>query len=82
MEKNEMQKKLIEMLAEEFEVEATDIKPEDPLMETLGLDSLDMIDVAVLIEKNFGVVLVQEDFKNLVSFEDFYGVIEKKVNAK
>lgn len=77
-----MKSKLIEVLAEEFEVDATNIEPSDPLMETLGLDSLDMIDVAVLIEKNFGVVLSQDDFREMVTFEDFFGLIEKKTAAK
>lgn len=77
-----MKEKLIAVLAEEFEVDPTNISINDPLMQTLGLDSLDMIDVAVLIEKNFGVVLTQDDFRGLVSFGDFFGVIEKKLNEK
>ena len=78
----ETKRKMIEILAEEFEVDAAGIKPNDPMMETLGLDSLDMIDVAVLIEKHFNVVLTQEDFRGLVSFEDFYNVIERKISEK
>lgn len=75
-----MKEKLIKVLAEEFEVDATNISMDDPLMQTLNLDSLDMIDVAVLIEKNFGVVLTQDEFKGLVTFNDFFTLIEKKLS--
>ena len=77
-----MKEKLIKVLAEEFEVDATNISMDDPLMQTLNLDSLDMIDVAVLIEKNFGVVLTQDDFRGLVTFNDFFALIEKKASEK
>ncbi len=79
MDSNEKKDKLIELLAEEFEVDPSGISMDDPLMQTLGLDSLDMIDVAVLIEKNFGVVLTQDDFRGLVTFNDFFNLIEKKI---
>ncbi|MCQ2226822.1 MAG: acyl carrier protein [Bacteroidales bacterium] len=79
MEQTELRTKLIETLAEEFEVDSTDIKGSDPLMETLGLDSLDMVDVVVIIEKNFGVVLSQDSFKGVVTFDDFIALLESRM---
>lgn len=37
--------KATEVLAEEFEIDAAEITPEASLKETLGLDSLDLVDV-------------------------------------
>ena len=70
-----------EFLASEFEVDENLITPESPLKETLGLDSLDLVDVVVLIEQNFGVTLTGPDFVGVVSFDDFYTMLEKKING-
>ena len=66
--------------ADEFEVDPSIIQPEAPIMETLNLDSLDMIDVVVLIDKNFGITLVEDDFKGIKTFQDFYNLIIQKYN--
>ena len=43
MTKEEIIAKATEVLAEEFEIEATEITPEASLKDTLGLDSLDWL---------------------------------------
>jgi acyl carrier protein len=69
-------------LVEEFEVEQEVISPKAPLKDTLGLDSLDYVDLVVIIESNFGVKLTEADFVNIVSFDDFYDMINNKIKAK
>jgi len=66
-------------LVDEFEVETEDIEPKANLKETLELDSLDFVDLVVAIEANFGVKLTGEDFVNVITLQDFYDLIEKKV---
>lgn len=74
--------KINKILIEEFEVDSDIIHPECNLKETLNLDSLDYVDLVVIIESNFGVKLVEKDFKNIDSFQDFYNLIEDKITAK
>lgn len=81
MIKEEIIEKINAVLAEEFETEASLITPDAPLMETLELDSLDLVDVVVLIEQNFGVTLVGNDFVGIKTFEDFYNLIIAKVDG-
>ncbi|MGH2664179.1 acyl carrier protein [Flavobacterium sp.] len=69
-------------LVDEFEVDGDLITPEAPLKETLGLDSLDYVDLVVVIESNFGVKLGEADFVGITSFQDFYDLIENKIKAK
>lgn len=69
-------------LVEEFEVEESIITPEANLRETLDLDSLDYVDLVVVIESNFGFKVVGEDFVNIHTFEDFYQYCLVKVNHK
>jgi acyl carrier protein len=72
-------------LVEEFEVDADKITPEANLRETLELDSLDYIDLVVVIESNFGFKVKPEDFISIVTFQNFYDYVvsrvEEKVNA-
>jgi acyl carrier protein len=70
-----------EFLSTEFEVDKGKILPENNLKETLDLDSLDYVDLVVVIEENFGFKVTGEDFKDIVSFNDFYDLVERKVAA-
>ena len=66
-------------LSEEFEVERDLILPENNLQETLDLDSLDYVDLVVVIEDSFGFKVTGEDFKEIVTFNDFFDLIENKL---
>jgi len=72
-------KELNNTLAEEFEIDQEDIKPEENLHETLDLDSLDYIDLVVVVESFTGVKLEEEDFKKIVTFEDFYTLLKQRM---
>lgn len=75
MTKEETIEKIRNVLADEFEVDIDLIQPESPLMQTLELDSLDMVDIVVLIEKNFGFTATGQDFFGIKTFDDFYNMI-------
>ncbi len=68
-----------EFLAEEFEVSVDVIKDDAPLQETLDLDSLDYVDLVVIIEENFGFKVEQNDFTDIKTFADFYDYVESKL---
>lgn len=66
-------------LSEEFEVEENNILPDNNLKDTLDLDSLDYVDLVVVIEENFGIKLTGEDFQEIDTFSDFYKLVEQKL---
>jgi acyl carrier protein len=80
MDKNTIINKINDFLIDEFEVEAEDIQLDANLKDTLELDSLDYVDLVVSVESNFNVKLDAEDFINVVTLENFYDLIEGKVN--
>jgi len=82
MEKQEIVERIHKFLIEEFEVEPEKLVPEANLKEALGLDSLDYIDLVVVIESNFAFKVKPEDFINISTFQDFCDYIESKVNSK
>lgn len=83
MTREEIIEQIRTVLAEEFEVDIETIQPDAPLMQTLDLDSLDMVDIVVLIERNFGFVVTGQDFVGIKTFEDFYNmIIDRKMAEK
>nr|WP_294788235.1 phosphopantetheine-binding protein [uncultured Flavobacterium sp.] len=82
MNKEEIIARINGFLVDEFEVDNDDIEPDANLKDTLGLDSLDYVDLVVSIEANFGVKLVEADFVGISDFQSFYDLIETKIKAK
>lgn len=82
MDKTVIIDKINDFLIDEFEVDADTITPDANLKDTLGLDSLDYVDLVVTVESNFGVKLGEADFVGIATFENFYDLIENKLIAK
>jgi acyl carrier protein len=82
MTNNEIIEKIHEVLIEEFEVDAEKLVPEANLKDTLGLDSLDYIDLVVIIESNFSFKVKPEDFTDIATYQDFCDYVISRVNSK
>ena len=82
MTNDEIIEKIRTTLAEEFEIEIDLIQPEAPLMQTLELDSLDLVDRVVLVEQNFGFNVTGQDFAGIKTFQDFYDLVITRMNEK
>lgn len=79
MEKEEMIKKMVEILAEEFEVEAEAIQPEANIKETMHLDSLSLVDMVGLVEEEFGVEIKTADLPTMKTFADLYDYVAARM---
>lgn len=79
MERTDVIKTVNEFLIEEFEAEIEGISFDANFHETLDLDSLDYVDLVVLVEESFKFKLNGEDFKSVASFNDLYDLIHSKV---
>lgn len=75
MTNEEIIEKIRTTLAEEFEIDVEQIQPDAPLMQTLELDSLDLVDMVVLIDKNFSFTVTAKDFAGIKTFQDFYNLV-------
>ena len=75
MTREEVVKKVNAILVDEFEIEEEKIDPAGNLIETLGIDSLDLVDLVVLIEKTFGFKVVNEEMTNIKNLNDFYDYV-------
>ena len=78
----EIIEKINHFLSEEFEVDEARITPGGSVKEVLELDSLDYIDLVVVIESNFSFKVKPEDFAGITTFSDFYNYVISRVNSK
>jgi acyl carrier protein len=82
MDKADIIERINGFLVDEFEVELRKITPDANLRETLALDSLDYIDLVVVIESNFGFKVKPEDFVSISTFQTFYDYVTARVGEK
>lgn len=73
-----IQQKLTQILVEEFEIEEQLITPEADLREDIGIDSLDVVDMVVVINEEFGIKLQAQDFKGVKTFGQLVELLEKR----
>ena len=70
------------VLSEEFEVNTDRMQPDANIRQVLELDSLDYIDLVVVVENNFSFKVKPEDFIRIITFQDFYTYIISHVQSK
>ena len=71
MDINEIQEKVNAFLVDELEIDEAKIGDDARLKEDLGIDSLEVVDVIVLVEEEFGFKMSREDFKDLKTYGEF-----------
>jgi acyl carrier protein len=80
MQNEEIIRKINQLLIEEIEIDETDINPAADLKKDLGIDSLDFVDLFVIVENNFGFKMKAEEMADVKSLQDFYSYIIKRIN--
>lgn len=79
MTREEIIKITNEFLVEEIEVEAEKINDDARLKEDLGIDSLDFVDIVVIVENHFGFKIKPEEIKDVQTLSQFYDYIASKL---
>lgn len=67
-------------LVEELEIDEELLQEDALLKEKLGIDSLDFVDIVVIVERNFGFKIKPEEMKTVKTLGQFYDYIENKLN--
>lgn len=74
-----MFEKVRAILAEQLNVKTDKIKLESRIVEDCGADSLDVVEMLMTVEDNFGVSISDEEAVNLKTVKDIVDLLEKKV---
>ena len=73
-----MYEKLVKYAAKQLEIDASDIRP-DSTFESLGIDSLDIVEMIMDLESEMGVELDMEDQK-ITTFQELADFVDSKLN--
>lgn len=81
MQNDEIISKINQLLIDDIEIDEDKISPSADLKKDLEIDSLDFVDLFVIIERNFGVKMKAEEMADIKSLQDFYDYIIKRVHS-
>jgi acyl carrier protein len=82
MTHEEIINKINTVLADDFEIDQASITPDASMKEVLDLDSLDYVDLVVLLEQHFGLKVKGSEFADILTFGDFYQYIFKHTDGQ
>lgn len=81
MTEQEIEKKIVDILVADFEVEREALKPETNLFTELDLDSIDAVDLVVRLQRETGIKVTPEDFRQIRTLADVTKAVAKLVNG-
>ncbi len=73
-----MQDKVIKLISDATKIDATKITLETSFVDDLNLDSLDIVELMMKMEDEFGVEIPEEDAEGLKTVKDIVTYLEKK----
>ena len=74
-----MLQRVIEFVASRLEVDSTLVGANTNIMEDLGADSLDVVELVMAAEEHFGIKIEDEDIVNLKTIGDAVAYLENKL---
>lgn len=81
MNRTEIDEKVREFLIDDLEINEEKIQPDARLKEDMGIDSLDYVDIVVIVEKKFGFKIKPEEMAGVTTLSQFCDYIESKVQG-
>lgn len=70
--------KNLESILKEYTGKETELTPETELMKDLGMNSLELIEMAVDVEDTFGIEISDREITKLTTIGDVMNLIESK----
>ena len=77
---NEIEQKVKAAVAEQLGVNAEDIKNESSFMDDLGADSLDLVELVMSFEIEFGITIPDEDSAQLTTVQSAISYVQSKLD--
>ena len=79
MTRTEIEEKVKAFMIEDMEIDEDKVYSDALLKEDMGIDSLDYVDIVVIVDKVFGFKIKPEEMGGVKTLGDFCDYIEKKI---
>ena len=80
MTREEIKEKVKGFLIDELEIDEEKIFDDARLKVDVGIDSLDYVDIVVIVKRIFGFKIETGELKEVNTLNQFYDYLEEKVN--
>ena len=81
MTDNNLEARLKTMIAEQLGVDEAQVVPSASFADDLNADSLDLVELIMSIEEEFGVEIPDEDAEKIVTVQDAQNYLKEHVQA-
>jgi acyl carrier protein len=78
MATEETVRRVKDLIAESLGVNPTEVVPDASFIDDLGADSLDIVELVMAIEKEFGIEIPDEDAEKISTVQDAVNYIQNK----
>ena len=72
-----MFEKVRDMLAKQLNLKPEKITPQSDVVKDLGADSLDVVELLISLEDDYGISIPKDDIVNVKTVQDIVDMIEK-----
>lgn len=79
MDKAAIKEKVIEIIADKLGIEKETITPEAHVIDDLGADSLDVVEMVMALEEAFDIEIPDEDAEKIRTVQDIFDYIDRVV---
>jgi acyl carrier protein len=81
MDRNEMQKKIMDIIANQLGVDKEMVTPEANVVDDLGADSLDVVELVMALEEAFDLEIPDEEAEKIRTVKDIIEYLGKTVST-
>jgi len=82
MERSEILEKVRRMVAEKLGIGLDDVREDANIIEDLGADSLDIVDIIMYVEDTFGIRVEDEELEKIKTLKDIVDGIAQKLEGE
>ena len=70
--------RVIQLLAEQMCIDVDSIKPETRIIDDIGADSLDVVEMLMTVEEEWGIIVDDDDMRKFTTVQSVADYIESK----
>jgi len=70
--------KMVEIIADQLSVDKSKVVPEASFVDDLGADSLDLVELVMAMEEEFGMEIADEEAEKLLTVQDAINFVKER----